>query len=332
MKKIFTICLMGLLCLANIGKIAGQSDDSLKIGFILANLYHERWWNDRKFFEEKFNKLGGAVEFVDCYDMPSNQIDAAKKFIKEDVECIVIIPSDAQQTKPVVDLAHDAGIPVVAYDRLILNAPVDLYITVNSIAVGEMMAQSVVNKLDKGTILYLGGPSEDFNSSFIREGTFNVLDKYKDKYTTYSVQASAWNQMDAYLILKDFITNNELIPDAIICAADALTYGAIMVLEENNKLGKVYLTGQDAELDICRQVVKGNVLMTIYKSNKQLATVAAETVWKLINDQEFEISDKIDNKHTDIPSILIPPMLVNKETIDNALIEEGIYTKDDIYK
>ena len=331
MKKIHTIWLIGLLFLVNLCKIAGQSDDSIKVGFILANLYYERWWNDKKFFEEKFNELGGKVDFIDCYDMPANQIDAAKKFISEGVACIVIVPTDAQQTKPVVDLANEAGIPVVAYDRLILNAPLDLYITVNSTTVGEMMAQSVIEVLDTGNILYLGGPSEDFNSSFIRNGVFNVLNKHKEKYTIYSVQASTWNQLDAYLILEDFITNNELIPDAIICAADMLTYGAITILEENNKLGEVYLTGQDAEKDICRHVVNGDVLMTVYKSNKELASVAAETVWKLINNQEFEIDDKINNNYSDIPSILIPPVLVNKETIDSALIEEGIYTKEDIY-
>jgi D-xylose transport system substrate-binding protein len=332
MKRILTISLISLLSLTSLCKIIGQSNDSLKVGFILANLYHERWWNDRDFFKEKFNELGGKVEFVDCYDMPNNQVDAAKKFIEEGVECIVIVPTDAQQTKPVVDLAHEANIPVVSYDRLILDAPVDLYITVNSTTVGEMMAKSVVEVLDKGNILYIGGPAEDFNSSFIREGTFNVLNKNKEKYNIYSIQVSAWNQLDAYLALQDFITNNEMIPDAIICAADVLTYGAISVLEENDKLGKVYLTGQDAELNICRYLVKGNVLMTVYKSNKQLATVAAETVWKLINNQEFEIFDKTNNKFADIPSILISPVLINKENIDEALIEGGIYTKDEVYK
>ncbi len=332
MKKILAICLIGFLSLVNLCKIAGQSNDSLKVGFILANLYHERWWNDRDYFKEKFNELGGKVEFVDCYDMPNNQVDAAKKFIKEGVECIIIVPTDAQQTKPVVDLAHEAGIPVVSYDRLILDAPVDLYITVNSTTVGEMMAKSVVEVLDKGNILYIGGPAEDFNSSFVREGTFKVLNKYKEKYNIYSVQVSSWNQLDAYLALQDFITNNEMVPDAIICAADALTDGAITVLEENDKLGEVYLTGQDAELNICRHIVTGDVLMTIYKSNKQLATITAETVWKLINNQKLEISDKTNNKLTNVPSILIPPALVNKETIDKVLIEEGIYTRDEIYK
>ncbi len=263
--------------------------------------------------------------------MPNNQIDAAKKFIAQGVDCIVIIPVSAQECKTIVDLAHEADIPVVAYDRLILDAPVDLYITVNSTTVGEMMAQSVVQVLDKGSILYLGGPSEDFNSSFVRNGNFNILDTLNGVYKIYSTQVSSWTQMDAYLVIDNFLTKEGFIPDAIICAADALTYGAISILDENNKLGEVYLTGQDAELEICQHVVKGNVLMTAYKSNKQLANTAAEIVWKLINNEDFEIDDKINNNLIDVPSILIPPVLINKETID-LLIKEGIYTKDQIYK
>ncbi len=298
----------------------------------MANLYHERWWNDRDYFKERFNELGGSVDFIDCYDMTNNQIDAAKEFIRQGVECIVIIPVNAQQCKTVVDLAHEADIPVIAYDRLILDAPVDLYITVNSITVGEMMAQSVVQLLDKGTILYLGGPSDDFNSSFIRNGNFNILDTLSDEYEIHATQVSTWNELDAYLILQNFITNEGYIPDAIICAADMLTYGAIDVLNENDKLGKVYLTGQDAELEVCRQIVKGNVLMTAYKSNKALAYTSADVVWKLINNEEYEITDKTFNNLVDVPSILIPPVLVNKETIDDALIKEGIYTKKEIYE
>jgi D-xylose transport system substrate-binding protein len=331
MKKNLLLIWIIFLCLGNLGQSIAQTQDSLKVGFILANLYHERWWNDRNYFKEKLNQLGGSVDFIDCYDMPANQIDAAKKFIQDGVECIVIVATDAQQTKSVVELGHAAGIPVVAYDRLILDAPVDLYITVNSTTVGEMMAESVCKVLTKGNILYLGGPSEDYNSSFIRDGNFNVLNQYKDRYKVYSVQAGSWNQLDAYLILQDFLTNNSFMPDAIICAADMLTYGAISVLEENDKLGQVLLTGQDAELEICRHVVKGNVLMTVYKSNKELATVSAEAVWKLINKQPIEIKDKVNNKYGDIPSILIPPVLVNKETIENALIKEGIYTREEIY-
>jgi len=320
------------MTLANFQKLKSQTDDSLQVGFILANLFHERWWNDKAYFKEKFNELGGKVTFKDCFDMTDNQIEAAKQFVEQGVDCIVIVAVDAENTKSVVDLAHEADIPVVAYDRLILHAPIDLYCTVNSTTVGEMMAKSVMEVLDKGKILYLGGPREDFNSFFVKDGAFNVLDTITGEYSIDTAETSSWNQLDAYMILQNYIMTKGYIPDAIICAADMLTYGAISVLTENNMLGKVYITGQDAELEICRNVVQGNVLMTVYKSNKELAYAAAEATWKLINKEKIENDGYINNKLVDVPSILIPPVLVNKKTIDEALIKGGIYKKNEIYK
>jgi D-xylose transport system substrate-binding protein len=332
MKKIIIFFLLSIITIINVQKIKCQSDDSLQVGFILANLFYERWWNDKAYFEERFNELGGKVIFEDCYDMTDNQIKAAKQFIQQGVDCIVIVPVDAENTKTVVDLAHEANIPVVAYDRLILHAPVDLYCTVNSITVGELMAKSVREVLDKGLILYLDGPKEDFNCHFIKEGTFNVLDTITGDFTIDTTCTSSWNQLDAYLVLQNYIATKGLIPDAIICAADMLTYGAISVLTENDKLGKVFITGQDAELEICRHVVQGNVLMTVYKSNKELAYAAAVATWKLINKEEFKVDGYINNYLIEVPSILIPPILINKQTLNEALIKGGIYSKDEIYK
>jgi len=137
--------------------------------------------------------------------------------------------------------------------------------------------------------------------------------------------------MDAYMKIQDHTMNEGSIPDAIICAADALTYGAIDMVSQQDMLGKVLLTGQDAELDICKHIIQGNVLMTVYKSNKALAYTSAEATWKLINNEEIKYDDFINNKKKNVPSVLIPPVLITKETI-NELIKEGIYTKDQLYE
>ena len=96
------------------------------------------------------------------------------------------------------------------------------------------------------SILYLGGPATDHNSISIRKGVFNVLNPMKTKYSIYSTRVDSWSEMDAYLKIQDYLANNNQMPHAIICAADILTYGAIKVLDENNALGTVLLTGQDS--------------------------------------------------------------------------------------
>lgn len=328
------MCVLALLALCLVKPIGIYcQSDSLHVGFILANLYHERWWNDKENFKQKFNELGGRVTFIDCFDMAKNQFEAAEKLIDMRVDCIVIIPVDATSSKSIVDMAHASNIPVIAYDRLILGADVDLYATVSSTEVGEMMANSIVDNLDKGTILYLGGPSDDFNSTLVRKGVFNVLDQVKDQYEIYSIQATSWNELVAYMVLQDFVLNKGVMPDAVICAADMLTYGALDVIRENNKLGKVLLTGQDAELEVCRQIIKGNVLMTVYKSNVDLANAAAVAAWHLIKKEKFDVDGVIDNKYKDVSSVLISPVLINKDNVDKVMVEEvGVYKKEELYK
>ena len=328
MKKIVNLFFTILLAFP-IQKAFSQND-TIQVGFVLANLYSERWHHDRDYFLERFNQLGGQVSFIDCYDMPNNQIEAVKKFVNQKVDAIVIVAIDARSAKSAVEIAHAAGIPVIAYDRLILDTDLDLYITVNSVTVGKLMAEQVMDNLSEGEILYVGGPSDDFNSTLIRKGAFSELDKKKEKYKIKSVQTATWNELDSYMVIQEYITNESSIPDAIICAADALTYGAIDVLKEYNNFGKVLLTGQDAELEICRQVIKGNVLMTVYKSNKQLAYESAEATMKLIKGEKIDVTEKIDNKKMKVPSVLLPPVLITKDNAVGVLTKEKVYTKEEL--
>ena len=328
MKKIAITLLLVLLVIPF--QITYSQKDSVHVGFALANLYSERWGHDRDYYKERLNELGGKVTFIDCYDIANNQIDAVQKFVDMNVDCIVIVAVDARLAKTAVDIANAANIPVIAYDRLILGCNLDLYTTVNSITVGEMMAKEVVKNLPTGKILFVGGPSDDFNSTLIRRGVFTVLDKKKDKYQIKSVQTATWNELDAYMNIQEYITNESTIPDAIICSADALTYGAIDVLKEYNNYGKVLLTGQDAELEICRQVIQGNVLMTVYKSNKALAYASAEATMKLIKGEKINVTEKIDNRQKEVPAVMIDPILITKDNAVDILTKEGIYTKEEL--
>ncbi len=312
-------------------RLVSAQNDSVTVGFIMASTFNDRWLKDRDYFVEELNHLGGKVVVVDCYDQVENQIKAAKEFVEMKVDGIVIVAIDAVASGAAVKIAKDAGIPVVAYDRMILKAPVDYYVSFNSIDVGEEMAKKVTDKLDKGNILYLGGPSEDYNSMLIRQGVFNILNPLKDKYKISSIQASTWNQLDAYLVFQDYLSNNNPMPDAIICGADVLIRGVADVLLENNKVGSVILTGQDAELDICKMITRNEVEMTIYKPIEKLAEVAAEVIWKEIHGEEVQASTSFENGMKKVPAILLKPVVVTKDNLKTTIIKDGYYTEEQIY-
>ncbi len=305
--------------------------EPIEIGFILANLFMERWQKEKEYFESQVNDLGGNVTFIDCYDLPENQIKAAEKLIKQGVDAIVVIPVDAVGAAPVIELAKKAQIPVMAYDRLILNAPLDYYITFNSVSVGELMAKAVINKISEGNIIFLGGSSDDYNSKLIRQGVFNVLNPVKEKYNIYSTQVSSWNELDAYLKVQDYMSSNESEPDAIICAADILTRGVIEALIENDLLGNVILTGQDAELDICKHVAKGDVELTIYKPGKLIAEKAANELWKILTEKNYVKPKAMPFEENMVHTILLEPTPITKNTLEETVIKDNYFTYEQVF-
>jgi len=321
------------LCIIIFTEISFAQKKSYKVGFILANTFVDRWNKDKEYFESKFNELGGEVIFVDCFDQVNNQIAAAEDLVNEGVDGIIIIAVDAVGSKAAVDYAKRANIPVIAYDRMILKADLDYYVSFNSVMAGEQMANVVISKVPKGKILYIGGPSEDYNSRLIRKGVFNVLDTLDKNHKISSLKASTWTQLDSYLLFQDYLSNGNDMPDAIICAADVLTRGVIDVLRSSDDaMGKVIVTGQDAELDICRMIVNGTVEMSIYKPTKLLAEAAAKTMWGLLNKTlKEEPETKFNNEYKDVPSLLLKPIVVNKKNMDEVIIKDGYYSKLQVY-
>ncbi len=303
--------------------------DSLKVGFILADLYSERWNNDMQYFKEKINDLGGKVTFIDCFNRQEEQFKAAKNLVNQNVDCIVIVPIDSKDTS-IVNIAKDANIPIVSYDRYIYSSNVDLCVTFNSYKVGQLMAEQVVANLSKGTILYLGGPTSDYNSSLVRKGVFSILRSYKNNYKIKSISTIDWNEMNAFLSVQNFISEAGYVPDAIICASDDLTKGAVLAVEEEGMLGKVLLTGQDGNLEVCRQILKGNILMSVYKSNKELAYEAAESVMKLLKGEDFKDEKTMNNIFMKVSTVLNDPQLIVKDNVVELMTGEGVYTKEQL--
>ncbi len=330
MKKWFLAFSIGLLIGSSIAYPQAKND-SLKIGFLMASTFADRWQKDRDYFIKKANKLGARVLFIDCYDVVGNQIDGAQTLVDEKVDGVVILAVDALQSAPAVNILKEAGIPVLAYDRMILYSDLDYYVTYNSVDVGEMMAREVLKKIQGGTILYVSGPPSDYNSKFIREGVFNVLKDAGTAYTVTSIKTEIWNPMDSYMGLQNYLDNGNPMPAAIITAADVLARGIIEVLDENNALGKVIVTGQDAELDICKLIARGSMDMTVYKPSDDLVDIALETIWNAVNHKEVKTNGETYNKLKQVPTYNLKAIEVTRENLDEAIIKDGYYTREQIY-
>ena len=316
--------------------------NDILIGFSMSTLQEERWQRDRDEFLNKAEELGAVVDLQAAGNDKARQISQIESMIIKGVNVLVIAPYDAESLTEIIDKAHQAGIKVISYDRLIRNADVDLYLSFDNVKVGQYEAQSVIDalkdKLGKGQklkVAYIGGAQTDNNASLLKTGSFTVLQPYidngqieiaLDKFTV------DWNPENAYKNLKEYLDRTDGAIDAVIAANDGTAFGSIRALEEYDLDGKVPVSGQDAELSAIQRVVLGTQTATVYKPIPKLASAGVELAIKLAKGEDIVENNKVNNGKIDVPSVLLESVLVTKDNISETVIKDGYYTSEEIYK
>jgi len=312
-----------------------SKEGSIKIGFSLDTLQEERWQKDRDLFKAAAEKLGATVEVLAANSDDAKQIAQAESLISQGVDVLVVVPHNAEATAAIVEKAHEAGIKVLAYDRLIKNSDVDLYVSFDNERVGEMQAEAIVAQVPKGKYVYIGGSEADNNAHLFKKGAMNILQPYIDKgdiQVVYDQWSKDWNPAAALSNMENALTANNNQIDAVVAANDGTAGGAIQALTSQGLAGKIPVSGQDAELAAAQRIIEGTQTMTVYKPIKALAEKAAELAIKLAKDEDVGADKTVNNGKIDVPSILLDPIAVTKDNIDDTIIADGFHSKEDVYK
>jgi len=235
-----------------------------------------------------------------------------------------------------VEAAHKAGVPVIAYDRLINDSDLDLYVSFDNVRVGELQAEYLVKRRPKGHYVLIGGAPTDNNALLFRRGQMNVLKPLVDKgeITIVADQwAKDWQAIEALKIMENALTRNNNQVDAVVASNDGVAGGAVQALEEQKLAGKVLVSGQDAELSACRRVLAGTQSMTVYKPIHLLATKAAEIAVLMAKKQPLPAASRtVNNGKKDVPSILLDPVPVDAESMARTVVADGYQKLEDVYK
>jgi D-xylose transport system substrate-binding protein len=309
-------------------------EDKLKIGFSMDTLEEERWPRDRDLFKEAVESLGAEVVIREAKGDDTLQIVQAETLISEGVDLLVIVPHNAEAVATIVNKAHSAGIKVISYDRLVKNSSVDLYISFDNELVGELQAQAITKLVPKGKYVYIGGANTDNNAHLLKNGVFNVLQPFIDSgdiQIVYDQWTENWTPENARANMEAAleINNNEI--DAVIAANDATAGGVIKALEAQGLEGEIPVAGQDADLAAAQRIVQGTQTMTIYKPIKTLAYEAARAAIKMAQGETISTNRKMNNGKLEIPSLLLAPIGVDKNNIDDTIIADGFHQRDEVY-
>ncbi len=314
-----------------------SSDKKIKIGLSMDTLEEERWKRDRDMFVARAEALGAEVMVLAASSDDTQQIKDIDALITNAVDVIVIVPHDGAAMAKGVEMAHQAGIPCIAYDRLITNCDLDLYITFDNVRVGELQAKYLVENLPKAKknkIVRIYGAKTDNNALLFKQGQDNILNSYIEKGIVEVIHedwAADWNPENAKKICDAAITNHGTKFQAVLASNDGTAGGAIQALKEEGISGSIVVTGQDAERSACQRIVNGTQSMTIYKPIKLLAERSAEIAFAIANREVVIASDKTDNGKKEVPSLFLEITAVDKNNMMDTVVADKFHSKADIY-
>ena len=328
------ICLLVACAPARQGSAAQelQEEDKIKIGMSFDSFIIERWQRDRDVFVSTAKELGAEVNVQNANGDVEEQKNQIEYLIQKEMDVIVIICADSDALKESVEKANDAGVKVIAYDRLIKEAPVDLYISFDNAMVGTMMGEAFVqNGLADGNVLMLGGPLSDHNVELV-ETAFRDVMMSNNVTVLDSVHAEGWRAEVAAQYIYD---HPDMVAqaDAIMCGNDNIASQVVHALAETRLAGNIPVVGQDADLEACQRIVEGTQIMTVYKPVEKLAEKAAEYAVALAKGEElhWEESDMIESGKYRIPYVALDPVSVTEENINEVIINSGFHLKEDVY-
>ncbi|MGY0070544.1 substrate-binding domain-containing protein [Streptomyces sp. QTS137] len=318
------------------GDSAAKGDD-IKVGLLLPENQTARYEKfDKPLIEKKIKELTNnkaEVIYANAKQDASQQNQQVDTMVTNKVDVLILDAVDAKAIAGSVKKAKDAGIPVVAYDRL-AEGPIDAYTSFDNVTVGktqgEALLEALGDKAEDGQIVMMNGSSTDPNAALFKEGAHSVLDgkvKVGREYDT-----KEWKPENANANMEGAISaigKDKIV--GVYSANDGMAGGIITALKAAGI--DVPVTGQDAELAGVQRIVTGEQYMSVYKPYAPEAEAAAEMAVALAQGKSLDsvAKDSVDSPTTKgVPSVLVPVVSLTQENINDTVIKDGVYTVKEI--
>lgn len=316
---------------------SAKKGDAIKIGLLLPENQTARYEKfDRPLIEKKVKELTngkGQIVYANAKQDASTQNQQVDTMITNKVNVLIVDAVDTAAIKSSVQKAKDAGIPVVAYDRL-AEGPISAYTSFDNETVGKTQGEALLkalgSKAKSGKIVMMNGSITDPNAAQFKKGAHEVLDGKVNIGKQYDTKdwkpENANSNMDAAI---SALGKKNIV--GVYSANDGMAGGIITALKAAGI--SVPVTGQDAELAGVQRIVAGEQYMSVYKPYAPEADAAAEMAVALAQGKSLDsiAKDKVDSPTTkQVPTVILPVTALTKDNIKDTVIKDGVYTVADI--
>ena len=322
-----------------------------KVGVAMPTKDLQRWNQDGANMEEQLKAAGYEVDLQYASNDIATQVSQIENMISQGAQVLVIASIDGDSLGTVLAQAKEAGISVIAYDRLIMNSDaVSYYATFDNYMVGTKQGEYIRDQLDLDNAagpfnieIFTGDPGDN-NARFFYGGAMDVLNKYIDegKLVVQSGQKdfdnvatanwsteNAQSRMDA-IISANYANGTKL--DAVLCSNDSTALGVTNSLEANYTGDWPIITGQDCDVANVKNMIAGKQSMSIFKDTRTLAAKTVEMVDAIMKGTDAPVNDTstYNNGTGVIPSYLCEPVFADVNNYKELLIDSGYYKESDL--
>ena len=350
MKKILCLVLAMLMIMSCVA-CTGPVDPDKLVGVAMPTKDLQRWNQDGSNMKDQLQKAGYSVDLQYAGNDIATQVSQIENMIANGCKVLVIASIDGEALGTVLAKAKEAGIPVIAYDRLIMNSDaVSYYATFDNWLVGVKQGEYLRDKLDLDNaagpfnIEFITGDPGDNNINFFFDGAMSILQPYLDSgklvcpsgQTEKAVVATANWATDAAQarfenILGTYYADGTKL-DAVLASNDSTALGVANALESSYDGEYPLLTGQDCDIASVKNMIAGKQSMSIFKDTRTLASKTVEMVDAIMQGTEPPVNDTktYDNGTGIIPSYLCEPVFADLSNYEEILIESGYYKASDL--
>ncbi len=330
---------------------APSDDGAIKVGVAMPTKDLQRWNQDGANMKEQLEAAGYEVDLQYASNDVPTQVSQIENMINSGCKVLVIASIEGDSLGTVLEQAKENNIPVIAYDRLIMNSDaVTYYATFDNKLVGIKQGQYIEQQLGLASgagpfnIELITGDPGDNNARFFWGGAMEVLQPYIDNgqlvvrsgQTDFETCATAnWatenaqNRFDA--IISAYYSDGTTL-DAVMASNDSTAQGVTTSLENNYTGAWPIITGQDCDIVSVQNMIAGKQSMSIFKDTRTLAAKTVEMVDAILKGGEAPVNDKetYDNGTGIIPSYLCEPVFADIDNYEELLIDSGYYTADQL--
>jgi D-xylose transport system substrate-binding protein len=342
--------LVGVLALLTVAACGDDDDDGggggdgggAKVAFLLPETKTTRYEEqDRPNFQRRVKEICAdcQVIYANADQDPAKQQQQAEAAITQGAKVIVMSAVDVKSAAAIVERAKQSDVAVIAYGRLIPDADIDYYVSIDPFKVGQQQARVQMAAIKKAgqsspRVVMINGAPTDSNAKPYKDGARGVLEK-EGAEIVKSYDTPDWSPDKAQQQMEQSITDlgNDGF-DAVYVANDGMAGGAIAALKGARiDPSTRFVTGQDAELAGIQRILSGEQLMTVYQPIIDIAETAAELAVPIAQGKEPPADlakDKVDNGAKQVPSVLLNTIAIQEDNIESTVVKDGFLDASEI--